>query len=75
MNMHELLPCPFCGGKAYLNIDEDKDPLVRGNGENLIYSVLCGKCGASTKLHWTSIEAFKSWNRRISVKDKYKVYG
>ena len=47
--MSEMLtPCPFCGGKAYLHIvDADKDPLVRGNGENLIYSAYsvlqCGR--------------------------------
>lgn len=58
----ELKPCPFCGGKAHLFVDDG----VR---------VICPSCGAGTKIladmmigHGVSGNATKTvieaWNRR-----------
>lgn len=57
-----LKPCPFCGGKAVLAVD---------NG----FRVLCSKCGAQTEKRFDSyngltdvscvvLEAIDAWNRR-----------
>lgn len=64
MGMPELKSCPFCGGKAYLFVD---------NG----IRVLCVQCGASSKVlrdmqtaNGVAGNATKSvieaWNRRVS---------
>lgn len=62
--MIELKPCPFCGGTAYLFVNEG----VR---------VICPTCGASTKILidamgyksvlGNSVESvIKAWNRRAN---------
>lgn len=58
----ELLPCPFCGGKAKLIINMQAfEPFVM---------VRCENCGAKTKKIMQSVdycaadEAVKIWNRR-----------
>lgn len=56
----ELLPCPFCGGKAeIINIEE---------GENAGGScVCCTKCNASGNVEFGFKENFISnWNRRLA---------
>lgn len=64
--MDELKDCPFCGGKAYLFVNDG----VR---------VLCGTCGASTNTlvdEWyggepngSAVKAvIEKWNRRVNRK-------
>ena len=50
--MSELKPCPFCGGKARLDIDLEW------------YYVYCTKCQAQVEGDWRA-EAIKMWNRRV----------
>ena len=61
--MDDLKQCPFCGGKAYLFVNDG----VR---------VCCGKCGASTKIlvdGWygnlpsgnATLTVIKNWNQRM----------
>lgn len=48
----ELKPCPFCGGNAYISLDEDA-------GGNMIFeAVICRECGVE---HYNGID---SWNTR-----------
>lgn len=58
---HEVLPCPFCGGKARF---EYKKPLGL---------VVCRECGACGRVHSDSYEeadckaeAVEAWNRRVT---------
>lgn len=60
----ELLPCPFCGGKAKLIIDTQfSEPYAM---------VRCENCSAKTKKIMQSVdycatdEAAKLWNQRVS---------
>jgi len=47
-----LLPCPFCGGHALINM---------GVGE---FWVKCEICRASIDMHNTEYHACEEWNRR-----------
>ena len=43
--MAELLPCPFCGGEAYIGIDRD------GEMYKEVLVVYCDNCEAQIKDH------------------------
>ena len=56
----ELLPCPFCGGKATFDHDD-----------NGWYWIVCEKCGVSTDCRTHTMEdchplLAEKWNRRAS---------
>ena len=51
----ELLPCPFCGGKALVSPDED----YRNR-----WSVYCGECGMGDDSYKAAAWAAEDWNRR-----------
>lgn len=69
--MAELLPCPFCGGKAFVSA---KLPYF---GETVTMAVVCEDCNASSKHKRNEEEAIKSWNKRnyraayVALKKKY----
>lgn len=50
--MSELLPCPFCGGEAFMNC---KHEFVWGQ---------CRECGAEARTCRTEAEAIQAWNTR-----------
>lgn len=50
-----LLPCPFCGGKAFLR----DDTVMYGNA-----SVECDECDAETAIFIEKDAAIAAWNRR-----------
>ena len=56
----ELLPCPFCGGKATFDHDD-----------NGWYWIVCEKCGTATNSRTHTMEdchplLAEQWNRRVS---------
>jgi len=54
--MPELKPCPFCGGEAIAEMNENW---------YWEYEVYCTKCGATFQTSFdTEEEAVKAWNRR-----------
>lgn len=56
----KLLPCPFCGGKAYLT--GIFIPTV--DGEINAYQVGCKKCGIDFTQDWDYDRIVEKWNRR-----------
>ena len=50
----ELLPCPFCGGKAALEGFDAPE-----------YWVWCLECKASTDMHTCKQPAIDAWNKRV----------
>ena len=60
-----LKPCPFCGSKR-AHVDEyDGDPQCPYSS----YSVICGKCDASTKVYSTGKAAINAWNKRTATEE------
>lgn len=57
----KLKPCPFCGGKPFI----DKDKCFDGT---FVYQISCvnRECDVSIKTKWraTKKEAIEAWNRR-----------
>lgn len=70
----QLKPCPFCGGKAQINVC-DRAGLFHGRigmvsirGRQMTHKmILCEKCGAKTKAYLTDIGVFNAWNRRAEA--------
>lgn len=59
MNDNALLPCPFCGGEAQLEISTN----VFGERRFRVYCT-GGICGARIGLRESMTEAVSAWNRR-----------
>lgn len=53
----ELLPCPFCGGKAYRD---------RVDNQSLFW-VACLECGIDGRICESAAEADAAWNRRSAI--------
>ncbi len=65
--MTDLLPCPFCGGKADWYIaTADLFAQQMGCGLSEKNSVECEGCGASSFEHKTRERAIKAWNTRTT---------
>lgn len=61
-----LKPCPFCGGKAEMLINEYNDSRKE-------YLVACTECdGMVERWRETEKEAVEQWNRRVSDKEDAK---
>ena len=64
--MTQLKPCPFCGGKAEMLINEYNDSKKE-------YLVACTECdGMVERWRETEEEAVEQWNRRISDEEDAK---
>ncbi|WP_432761146.1 Lar family restriction alleviation protein [Salmonella enterica] len=63
LDKDELLPCPFCGGKArQVTIEQGDDPNFGGD------VITCTECGASSHVEFGFKENLKSaWNSRASM--------
>lgn len=57
---NELLPCPFCGGKAFLNKEWK---------ETFGFFGECSECESSTYYSLSREEAVNAWNRRAYPDD------
>lgn len=64
--MSELLPCPFCGGKAVLCTNDEGDKY--GDG----YFVWCCECAAESGCSSTDKEAIEAWNRVSDAVERMK---
>lgn len=61
MEMTQLKPCPFCGGKAEMLISEYEDSRKE-------YLVACTECdGMVERWRKTEEEAAEQWNRRAEA--------
>lgn len=69
--MIEVLPCPFCNGKAQLKDCGESDFCENIFGKTGRYWVRCTECGISqNKLYTLERNAVNAWNRRY-VTRKY----
>lgn len=59
--MGELLPCPFCGGKAELWRAHPENPKRKA------WVACMDRCAVMTKEYETNQEAAKAWNRRLDA--------
>ena len=77
MGNEELLPCPFCGGKAAVNtrtVSPESDD-ARLNGQNKFWGVNCIMCGVNNiGLIGCKTEelAISIWNTRTSIKQEFE---
>ena len=55
----ELKPCPFCGEKTELEIDDPFEFIAED------FFVFCNKCSTTGPLGETKDEAIAAWNRRV----------
>lgn len=62
--METLKPCPFCGCKPEIWVDNPVYTLTGEEENDTNFQVSCC-CGVRTKWHATRIEAIKTWNRRV----------
>lgn len=62
--MIELKPCPFCGGKAELNVDPEA--IADTEGRRWAYTVSCNRCCAVSGLAYLPEKAIEAWNRRAN---------
>ena len=60
----DLLPCPFCGGKAELVIVLGSDPIEMWSPVK--WSVRCLRCYCKQYPHISDHDAVEEWNRRVS---------
>lgn len=58
--MDELLPCPFCGGEAFLEFETE----IENEQEVNYFFVRCKQCEAKTVEINSPIYAMKRWNNR-----------
>lgn len=65
--MSELLPCPFCGGEAYIIGYTGTRECRRIN----YYTVRCRKCMCETWENDTEAEAIEAWNTRAERTCKF----
>ncbi len=77
----ELEPCPFCGGVAThwyctangLYVTKFFGQMLRGHkAEHNLIS--CNRCGCRTKVYAHKSNAFKAWNRRVTIKVETSFY-
>lgn len=73
MSEYEILPCPFCGGKGYL--EKSTRAFIQGNTEKVAL-VRCLQCGAraerarmkdyyaNSHSKEAEVDAVAYWNRR-----------
>ena len=63
MKDHELKPCPFCGGKAFISTDPEA---VRDTqGRLWAFTVVCERCCATSGLGYSKEQISEHWNRRV----------
>lgn len=58
----ELLKCPLCGSDASISVDPDA--IKDTEGRLWAFTVVCGRCCASSGLCYSPEMAAKSWNTR-----------
>lgn len=59
---NKLLPCPFCGGEAYLDISQP------AGDETEYFTVVCRCCAAEGPWFNVKGSAVAAWNRREDAK-------
>ena len=61
--MHDLKPCPFCGGKD--------SGILTTSYDGYWFAVFCENCMAQTRKCRQEKDAVEAWNRRAGEEDKH----
>lgn len=73
MELNELKPCPFCGGKAKVKVCDGAGMYYTDIGTDCYCGrkmshclVRCEKCHTKTKAYLTRRGLYNAWNRRAN---------
>ena len=67
MSEIKLLPCPFCGGEAFISCDTEAP--IDTVGRMWAYTVVCASCCARSGLCYSVEMAKKAWNTRKPMQE------
>ena len=73
MRTQKIKPCPYCGGKAYLDFEQNEN--TDSYPTNTLWAVVCDQCGAILYPFQTKEDAVNGWNAKAEAIERGKKNG